>query len=74
MTCVMTLLTVLSVFNGSVWNDVEVTTKSKVVVEQNPYIMSKVEAVSDNMILAKTVSVQCGIDIVATTDSFLKTK
>ena len=74
MTCVMTLLTVLSVFNGSVWNDVEVTTKSKVVAEQNPYVMSKVEVVNDNTLLSKTVSVQCGEDIEATTNSYLKTK
>lgn len=74
MTCIMTVLAVLSVFNGAEWNDVEVTTKSKVVAEQNPYVMSKVEAVSDNMMLAKTISVQCGTDVVATTDSYLKTK
>ena len=70
----MTLLTVLSVWNGSVWNDVDVTTKTKVVAEQNPYIMSKVEAVDDDTLLYKTVSVQCGEDIVATTNSYLKTK
>ena len=74
MTCVMTLLTVLSVFNGSMWNDVEVTTKSKVVAYQNPYVMSKIEVVADDMVLYKTVSVQCGEDIEATTNSYLKTK
>lgn len=74
MTCIMTLLTVLSVFNGSVWNDVEVTTKSKVVAEQNPYVMLKVEVVNDNTLLSKTVSVQCGEDIEANTNSYLKTK
>ena len=74
MTCVMTLLTVLSVWNGSVWNDVDVTTKTKVVAEQNPYVMSKVEVVDDDTLLYKTVSVQCGEDIVATTNSYLKTK
>ena len=74
MTCIMTLLTVLSVWNGSVWNDVDVTTKTKVVAEQNPYVMSKVEVVDDDTLLYKTVSVQCGEDIVATTNSYLKTK
>lgn len=74
MTCIMTVLAVLSAFNGTVWNDVEVTTKSKVVPEQSPYVMSKVEVVSDDMLLYKTVSVQCGTDVVATTDSYLKTK
>lgn len=74
MTCIMTVLTVLSVFNGVEWNDTEVTTKSKVVAEQNPYVMSKVEIVADNMLLYKSVSVQCGEEIIATTDSFLKTK
>lgn len=74
MTCIMTILTVLSVFNGSVWNDVEVTTKSKVVAKQTPYVMSKVEAISEDTLLYKSVSVQCGEDIIATTDSFLKTK
>ena len=74
MTCVMTVLTVLSVFNGSVWNDVDVRTHSKVVSETNPYVMSKVEVVSDNELLYKTVSVQCGEEIEAKTNSFLSTK
>lgn len=74
MTCIMTVLTVLSVFNGCEWNDVDVRTHSKVIAETNPYVMSKVEVVSDNKLLYKTVSVQCGDVIEAKTNSFLKTK
>ena len=70
----MTVLTVLSLFNCGVWNDVDVRTHSKIVTEQNPYVMSKVEIVSDNEMLYKTVSVQCGEEIEAKTNSYLKTK
>ena len=74
MTCVMTVLTVLSVFNGSVWNDVDVQTRSKVVAPTTPYIMTKVSAPTVDSLLSKTVSVQCGDEVIATTNSYLKTK
>lgn len=71
MSCILTVLTVLSVFNGSQWNDVEVSTKSKFVLNMNEQISSKVELISENVMKTETTTVKCGEDIYSATTSML---
>ena len=71
MSCVMTVLTVLSVFNGSQWNDMEVSTNSKFVLNMNEQVSSKIEMITENTMKTETVSVKCGEDIYSVTSSFL---
>ena len=73
MSCIMTMLTVLSVFNGSQWNDVEVSTVSKIVTK-NEQISSKVEMLAENVMKTETVTVKCGEDIYSVTTSSLVTE
>lgn len=74
MSCIMTVLTVFSVFTGSVWNDVEVSTTSKIVSNMNEQVSAKIEMLSDTYRKSETVSVTCGTDIYAATSSILETK
>lgn len=71
MGCIMTVLTVLSVFNGSQWNDMEVSTNSKFVLNVNEQVSSKVEMIAEDVMKTETVSVKCGEDIYSVTSSFL---
>lgn len=71
MSCIMTVLTVLSVFNGSQWNDMEVSTNSKFVLNMNEQVSSKIEMITENIMKTETVSVKCGEDIYSVTSSFL---
>lgn len=71
MSCIMTVLTVLSVFNGSQWNDMEVSTNSKFVLNMNEQVSSKVEMIAEDVMKTETVTVKCGEDIYATTASIL---
>ncbi len=71
MTCIMTVLTVLSVFNGVQWNDMEVTTKSKVVFNKNEQVSSKVEMLSEDMMKSETRTIKCGEDIYSVAASSL---
>lgn len=71
MGCIMTVLTVLSVFNGSQWNDMEVSTNSKFVLNMNEQVSSKVEMIAEDIMKTETVSVKCGEDIYSVTSSFL---
>lgn len=73
MTCIMTVLSVLSVFNGTAWNDIDVRTHSKIVTPQTEYVEAKVSIPSEDTILTKTVSVKCGESLEAKTNSILKT-
>jgi len=66
----MTVLTVMSIFNGSQWNDVEVSTVSKIVTK-NEQISSKVEMLAENLMKTETVTVKCGEDIYSVTASSL---
>lgn len=70
MSCIMTVLTVMSIFNGSQWNDVEVSTVSKIVTK-NEQISSKVEMLAENLMKTETVTVKCGEDIYSVTASSL---
>ena len=74
MTCVMTILTMLSVFNGTQWSDVEVTTNSRIVYNMNEQISSKVEMITEDLMKSETISVKCGEEVIATTNSYLKIK
>lgn len=71
MSCIMTVLTVLSVFNGSQWNDMEVSTNSKFVLNMNEQVSSKVEMIAKDIMKTETATVKCGEDIYATTASVL---
>lgn len=71
MGCIMTVLTVLSVFNGSQWNDMEVSTNSKFVLNMNEQVSSKVEMIAEDVMKTETVTVKCGEDIYSVTSSFL---
>jgi hypothetical protein len=70
MSCILTVLTVLSVFNGNQWNDIEVSTISKL-TNMNEQISSKVEFLSENMMKTETTTVKCGEDIYSVTTSTL---
>ena len=70
MSCIMTVLTIMSIFNGSQWNDVEVSTVSKIVTK-NEQISSKVEMLAENLMKTETVTVKCGEDIYSVTASSL---
>lgn len=70
MSCILTVLTVLSVFNGNQWNDIEVSTISKL-TNMNEQISSKVEFLSENMMKTETTIVKCGEDIYSVTTSTL---
>lgn len=71
MSCIMTILTILSVFNGSQWNDMEVSTNSKFVLNMNEQVSSKVEMIAEDVMKTETVTVKCGEDIYSITSSFL---
>lgn len=70
MNCIITVLTVLSVFNGNQWNDIEVSTISKF-TNMNEQVSSKVELLSDNMMKTETITVKCGEDIYSVATSTL---
>ena len=70
MNCIITILTVLSVFNGNQWNDIEVSTISKF-TNMNEQVSSKVELLSDNMMKTETITVKCGEDIYSVATSTL---
>lgn len=72
MNCILTTLTVLSVFNGMQWNDMEVSTNSKFVYNMNEQVSSKIEMLSKDMMKTETVTVKCGDSIYAITDSYLE--
>ncbi len=70
MSCILTILTVMSVFNGSQWVDVEVSTKSRFTV-MNEQISSKVELIAEDVMKTETRSVNCGENVYAVTTSTL---
>lgn len=70
MSCIMTVLTVLSVFNGSQWNDVGVSTVSTF-TDMNEQVSSKVEMIAEDVMKTETVTVKCGKDIYSATASVL---
>lgn len=70
MNCILTILTVVSIFNGNQWNDVEVSTISKL-TNMNEQISSKVELLSENKMKTETITVKCGEDIYSVTTSTL---
>lgn len=74
MGCIMTVLTVLSVFNGSQWNDMEVSTNSKFVLNMNEQVSSKVEMIAEDIMKTETITVKCGENIYSNTISTLITK
>ena len=71
MTCVMTVLTVLSVFSAGQWNDVEVSTNSKFVSGINEQASAKVEMLTETYRKSETMTVVCGEDIYSATTSLL---
>ncbi len=70
MNCIITILTVLSVFNGNQWHDIEVSTISKF-TNMNEQVSSKVELLSDNVMKTETVTIKCGEDIYSVATSTL---
>ena len=70
MSCIITVLTVLSVFNGSQWNDVGVTTVSTF-TDMNEQVSSKVEMIAEDIMKTETTTVKCGEDIYSVTASTL---
>lgn len=71
MNCIMTILTVLSVFDGSQWNDIEVSTNSKFTLNMNEQISSKIEMLTENLMKTEIIAVKCGDDIYSATSSTL---
>lgn len=71
MSCIMTVLTVLSIFNAGQWNDMEVSTNSKIVLNVNEQVSSKVEMLAEDVMKTETVTVKCGEDIYSATASVL---
>ena len=70
MNCILTILTVVAIFDGNQWNDVEVSTVSKL-TNMNEQISSKVELLSENKMKTETITVKCGEDIYSVTTSTL---
>lgn len=71
MSCIVTVLTIMSIFNGTQWNDVEVSTNSKIVIDRNEQVSSKIEFLAENLMKKETVTVKCGEDIYSVTTSSL---
>lgn len=71
MSCIVTVLTIMSIFNGTQWNDVEVSTNSKIVIDRNEQVSSKIEFLAENLMKKETVTVKCGEDIYSVTTSNL---
>ena len=71
MNCVMTTLTILSLFNGFQWNDVEVSTDIKLVSNMNEQVISKIEMLADDFKKSETITVKCGEELYAITSSVL---
>ena len=71
MSCIVTVLTIMSIFNGTRWNDVEVSTNSKIVIDRNEQVSSKIEFLAENLMKKETVTVKCGEDIYSVTTSSL---
>jgi len=71
MNCVMTTLTILSLFNGFQWNDVEVSTDIKLVSNMNEQVISKIEILADDFKKSETITVKCGEELYAITSSVL---
>lgn len=69
----MTVLTVLSVFSESQWNDVGVSTISTF-TNMNEQISSKVEMIAEDIMKTETITVKCGENIYSNTTSTLITK
>lgn len=72
MNCIMTVLTVFSIFSGSQWNDIEVSTNSKFVINMNEQASTKVEMLSETYRKSETTTVVCGEEVYATTESILE--
>ena len=47
MACIATTLTLLSVLTGGEWNDVSVTTNSRIVTNMNEQVSAKVEMITE---------------------------
>ena len=74
MTCIATTLTVISVFTGGAWNDVDVTTNSRVLTRvMNEQASAKIEMLSETKKKTETFTVTCGQDVYAATASVLET-
>ena len=73
MSCIMTVLTVLSVFSESQWNDVGISTISTF-TNMNEQISSKVEMIAEDIMKTETITVKCGENIYSNTISTLITK
>ena len=53
------------------WNDMEVTTTSKIVYNINEQVSSKVEMIAEDVMKTETTTVKCGEDIYSVTASSL---
>ena len=74
MTCIATTLTIISVFTGGVWNDISVSTNSKVLTRRmNEQVSTKIEMLSDTKRKSESFTVTCGQDVHAATASILET-
>lgn len=71
MSCIITVLTIMSIFNGSQWNDVEVSTNSKIVEDRNEQVSSKIEFMAENLMKKETMTIKCGEDIYSIATSSL---
>lgn len=75
MTCIATTMTVISLFVGGAWNDISVTTNSRVLTRaMNQQVSSKIEMLSDVKRKTEVFTVTCGQDVYAATTSILETK
>ncbi|MBO4622362.1 MAG: hypothetical protein J5691_00610 [Bacilli bacterium] len=71
MACIATTLTLLSVLTGGEWNDVSVTTNSRIVTSMNEQVSAKVEMITDTVRKSETFMVVCGEDLYSATTSAL---
>jgi len=72
MSCIMTVLTVMSVFSAGQWNDVEISSKSKFVYNMHEQVSSKIEMITDTYRKSETIAVTCGEEVKANTTTSLE--
>lgn len=72
MSCIITTLTVVSALSNGIWNDIEVTTNSKLVDVMNEQISTSIEMVSETKRISKTKTVTCGENVYSVTNSILE--
>ena len=71
MTCILTVLTVLSVLTNGQWTDIEATTSSRVMANMDEELVTNTVMLTNDIMKKETRMVVCGENVYATTASIL---